>query len=147
MQCPDLDQLAAYQMDALEPAQYQPIHQHVTGCEACLRELAGLESTVRLVAALPPPNLPPDLWQGVAARLQAPRQHGFQWRRALAGTGVLATLAVGALLALFNSAHSLPVATGATASYAVRHEVLTAQDPLADRASLGVMLISQEEER
>jgi predicted anti-sigma-YlaC factor YlaD len=144
MQCPDLEQLGAFQTDAVDAAQRRRIAEHVAACDACRRELAAMDSAIRVVSTLPEPAIPVDLWPGIAARI-APHPHPVAtWWRALAGAGVLATLLVGSVL-VFRTPEPLPVASAEASSFVTRHEFLTTRDPLADRASLAVRMISQEE--
>ena len=144
MECPDLEQLAAFQTDAVDAAQRRRIGEHVAACDACRRELAALESAASAVASLPAPAMPDDLWPGIAARL-TPRPHPVMvWWRALAGAGVLTVLLLGSIQA-YRASQPLPMASTTASSLVTRHEFLAAQDPLTDRASLGVMIISQEE--
>jgi len=144
MNCPDLEQLAGFQTDAVDAAQRRRIGEHIAACDACRRELAALEGAVRSVSLLPEPAMPDDLWPGIAARI-APRPHPVAaWWRALAGAGVLATLLVGSLLA-FRTEPPLPAASAEASAYVTRHDLLSAQDPLADRAGLAVRLIAAED--
>ena len=147
MKCPEIEQLAALQTGALDAAHAERINTHVSACEACRRELAALETVVRTVSSLPAPAMPPDLWQGVAARIAVQPRRQSAWWRALTGAGVVATLLVGSALSYRWVSPTLPTASGDASVFVTRHELLSAQDPLADRASFGVMLISQEEQR
>jgi|GEM_PF-1646764 len=139
MQCPDLEQLADFQLEAVNEAQRRRIAEHVAACEACRRELAALENAASAVALLPEPAMPDDLWPGIAARL-APRRHPVAlWWRALAGAGMLAILLFGSMTA-YRARQPLPMASTQASAFVTRHELLAAQDPLADRASLAVRI-------
>jgi len=144
MKCPDIEQLAAYQTDALDAAERRRIGEHVTACETCRHELAALEEVAGMVSVLPQPAMPDNLWPGIAARLEPRRRSVSVWWRALAGAGVLSMLLMGSVQA-FRASQPLPVASQTASALVTRHEFLAAQDPLTDRASLGVMMISQEE--
>ena len=143
MKCPDIEQLAAYQTDALDAREHRRIGEHVAACEVCRQELAALEGVAEMVSALPQPAMPEDLWPGIAARLAPRRRPLTVWWRALAGAGVLAALLLGSAQA-YRASQPLPVASAEVSAFVTRHEFLATRDPLADRASLGVMLISQE---
>lgn len=144
MKCPDIEQLAAYQTDALAAAERRRIGEHVAACEACRKELAALEEAAVMVSALPPPAMPDNLWPGIAARLEPRRRPIAVWWRALVGAGMLAALLLGSAQA-YRASQPLPVASAEASAFVTRHEFLATRDPLADRASVGVMLISQEE--
>lgn len=143
MKCPTLDQLAEYQADVLSTAAAERVRQHVAGCAQCRQELAALAKTSDLLTVLPTPAMPDDLWAGVAARLpERPRQAAWWWRTAT-GIGLAAALVAGVTFTRLH-APTLPPASAVAASYVTNHQLLSAQDPLTDRASLGVMLASQE---
>ena len=147
MKCPTTEQLAKLQTGALDATQALRITDHVSACEACQDQLAALENVGRMIGMMPEPAMPADLWQGVAARITPQPRHGFAWRRAIAGAGIMVLLTIGSVLFNRTTAPPLATATGGAASFVSRHELLSAQDPLADRASIGVMLIAQEEWR
>ena len=145
MRCTNLEQLAAYQLDALDASHRARIATHLADCADCRRELAALAKTARLVETLPAPAVPDDLWPGVAARINVKTHPApFAWWKALAGAGVVATLLYGMLAAFTASSRSLPIASPSTSPFVARHVLLAAQDPLTDRAALGVLLISHE---
>jgi len=143
MRCPDLEQLADFQMEAVDAARRRHIAGHVAECETCRRELAALEKAAGAVALLPEPVMPDNLWPGIAARI-APRRHRVAvWWRALAGAGMLALLFFGSM-AVNRPSQPLPMASTEESAFVARHELLAAQDPLADRASLAVRMIAYE---
>ncbi|MHB0935777.1 MAG: zf-HC2 domain-containing protein [Armatimonadota bacterium] len=144
MKCPDIEQLAAYQTDAVNATERRRIDEHVAACATCRHELAALEEVAGMVSALPQPAMPDNLWPGVAARLEPRRTPVSAWWRALAGAGMLAVLLFGSVQA-YHASQPLPMASETASAFVTRHEFLTAQDPLVDRASVGVMMISQEE--
>lgn len=141
MPCPNQEQLAAYQTGLLGERTAQAVRTHVDACAACRRELAALATTMHLVEGLPTPALPDDLWPAVAARMQPRRVSRLWWKTAVAGVAVAASLYLGLVMA--REPEALPTTSVASASYVTTHELLAAQDPLADRASLGVLLLSQ----
>lgn len=141
MKCPTLEQLAEYLTEPL-PA---TLNQHVRQCTQCTRVIADLRRTVQAIETLPAPPLPDNLWGGVAARITArPVRAQFWWWRVAAGASVAASLALGLVLTHVSHAPALPVAPTASMAYSVDHQFLSAQDPLADRASLSVILASQQ---
>ncbi|MHB9026104.1 MAG: zf-HC2 domain-containing protein [Armatimonadota bacterium] len=145
MKCPTLDELAEYQADVLPTAAAERVRQHVAGCEPCRRELAALAEAGQLVAALPTPVTPDNLWAGVAARLPVhPHRSPLSWWwKTAAGFGLAAALFAGLT---FSRSHqgTLPMASSEAVTYVTDHQLLSARDPLADRAGLGVMLAAQE---
>ncbi|HEY3416029.1 MAG TPA: zf-HC2 domain-containing protein [Armatimonadota bacterium] len=143
MKCPTLDGLAEYQADVLSTAAAERVRQHVASCTHCRQELAALAKTGELLTVLPAPVLPDNLWAGVAARLpERPRQAAWWWRTAT-GIGLAAVLVASLTLTRLHPS-TLPPAPAEASAYVTNHQLLSAQDPLTDRASLGVMLVSQE---
>jgi anti-sigma factor RsiW len=65
-----LDDLAAYAVDALEPAERLAVDDHLAHCSACSAELAGHREALGALAAVEPP--PPEVWQDIAAAIGAP---------------------------------------------------------------------------
>ena len=144
MTCPRPETLAAYQLDALPACERAALNGHIAQCADCQRELALLARTAEVLSALPPPSPPDDLWSRVAARLPVvPVRTPFaHWRRVALGFGIAASL--GAILLTRQNVASLPAATRDAVPYVVHHELLTAQEPLADRASLGATLMTED---
>ena len=65
-----LDDLAAYAIDALDPAERQAVDDHLAHCSACQAELASHRETL---AALAPDGAPPaEVWQDISAAIGAP---------------------------------------------------------------------------
>jgi Anti-sigma-K factor rskA/Putative zinc-finger len=65
-----LDDLAAYAMDALDPAERHAVDDHLAGCSACRAELAGHRETLAALAPVEVP--PPEVWQHITAAVGAP---------------------------------------------------------------------------
>jgi len=65
-----LDDLAAYAVDALEPAERLAVDDHLAHCSDCSAELAGHREALGALATVEAP--PPEVWQGVAAAIGAP---------------------------------------------------------------------------
>ncbi|OPZ84293.1 MAG: hypothetical protein BWY76_01907 [bacterium ADurb.Bin429] len=140
--CPTIEQLAAFQAGLVTAQERKHLDGHLVTCAQCQHELAALISTTHLLARLPAPSMPADLWPGVAQRLQQRRQWRGLWWRVTASAGIAATLLVGVITYRGNQTGPLPTAPAMTASYVRNHQLLSAQDPLTDRASLGVALAS-----
>ncbi len=138
MTCPSLEHLAQYLAQELPPDRQERVRQHSATCETCRRELAGLARTAQVLAAMPAPAMPDHLWPGVALRLQARRA----WWPVPAAAGLALSLLLGSLAVHRLQPERLPPASPMANSYMADHQFLAAQDPLADRASLGVALTS-----
>jgi anti-sigma factor RsiW len=65
-----LDDLAAYAVDALEPAERLAVDDHLAHCSACSAELASHREALGALATVEAP--PPEVWQDVAAAIGAP---------------------------------------------------------------------------
>ena len=65
-----LDDLAAYAIDALDPAEQQAVDDHLVHCAACRAELAGHRET--LVALAPAEAPPPEVWRDITVAIGAP---------------------------------------------------------------------------
>jgi hypothetical protein len=141
-QCPTIEQLAAFDAGYVTAQERKRLDGHVATCAQCRHELAALNSTTHLLARLPAPTMPTDLWPGVAQRLQTRPRWSHLWWRVTASAGVAATLLVGFVAYRGNQTGPLPAAPAMTANYVRNHQLLSAQDPLADRASLGIALAS-----
>lgn len=141
MHCPRTDTLAAYETDALSSRQRAALQRHLAACAGCRQELEAQRRMVAALNALPAPALPEHLWQGVADRL-APRPV-FRWQWAI-GLGATAALALGILFTQLATPE-LPTAPVSASAYTLHHELLSARDPLADRATLGVLLAAQQD--
>ncbi|HEY3376502.1 MAG TPA: zf-HC2 domain-containing protein [Armatimonadota bacterium] len=145
MHCPNVHQLAEYLEGLGSPRLRQRLSNHLDGCARCQQEMGALQRTAQLLQDLPTPCVPDNLWAGVAARISsAPRRTMVPWLwRTAAGVGLTASLLVG-ILVTNRPQPSLPYATAATASYVSQHQLLSARDPLSDRASLGVQLAVEQ---
>jgi Anti-sigma-K factor rskA len=65
-----LDDLAAYAVDALEPAERFAVDDHLAHCSACSAELASHREALGALATAEAP--PPEVWQDIAAAIGAP---------------------------------------------------------------------------
>lgn len=107
MTCPHTIDVAAYVLDALEPAQAQRLSEHLTGCAECrpaYDELRDLPTVLRQLDpddVLTPVELPDTLCDELLARA-AVRQHRHSRRRmfglAAAAVALLAGVATGTAL-------------------------------------------------
>jgi Anti-sigma-K factor rskA, C-terminal/Putative zinc-finger len=64
------DDLAAYAVDALDPAAQQAVDDHLAQCSACRAELAGHRETLRALASAEAP--PSEVWQRITAAIGSP---------------------------------------------------------------------------
>lgn len=145
MRCPNVFQLAEYLEGICAPRVCQRIANHIDECAQCQQEVAALQQTSSMLVVLPIPRIPRNLWPGVASRINIdPRRTVMPWLwRTAAGVGLAVSLFVG-ILAVNQSQQTLPYATAATDSYMSQHQLLSARDPLADRASIGVSLAADQ---
>ncbi|OLR94413.1 anti-sigma factor family protein [Actinokineospora bangkokensis] len=96
------ESLGAFALDQLTPAERTAVQAHLDGCPTCraeLTELAELAEPLRRVdpdRLLPTPALPPDLWDGITARIRAERRRPRppHLRRALAATAAAAAVVI-----------------------------------------------------
>jgi Anti-sigma-K factor rskA/Putative zinc-finger len=115
------DDLAAYLLDALEPAEKRALDEHLSGCTTCTERLRWMAPAVDVLPATVTPHQPPpelksrlmDVVQRESAMIESaadperaaradgssrrrlPRLGGFSLRPALAGIGVFLLLAAG----------------------------------------------------
>lgn len=145
MHCPTVNELAEYLEGLCTLRQQQRLSKHLDGCAHCRQEIMALQLSTQMLQGLPTPCIPDNLWSGVAARIAAPPRRTvapWLWRTS-AGIGLAASLLVGMLITN-RPQPPLPYATSATAPYVSQHQLLSARDPLADRASLGVRLAAEQ---
>jgi hypothetical protein len=92
MTCPHTVDVAAYLLDALEPAEAQQVREHVTGCEECRPEYEQLQGLPILLHRLTPSDvdeivdpteLPETMYEQLLAR--AATQRGRRTRRRVLG--------------------------------------------------------------
>jgi Anti-sigma-K factor rskA len=65
-----LDDLAAYAIDALDPAERRAVDNHLALCSACSAELADHRETLGALASVEVP--PPEVWHHITAAIGAP---------------------------------------------------------------------------
>jgi anti-sigma factor RsiW len=145
--CRDIQALLpAYSVAALSATQAEMVRAHCAGCAACAAELAALERTGTLLAALPRPEPPAGLWDGVAAATidRAPRRAPLPWWKPALTLAGLALVLVGGWVR-HTATTPLPALQGTPAAYAVEYRLAHLQDPLADRAAVGLTLVEGTE--
>ncbi|MCX7826166.1 MAG: zf-HC2 domain-containing protein [Verrucomicrobiae bacterium] len=145
--CKDIQaQLADYVVGALTDAQRAEIERHIRDCAACARERLALERTGALLNALRPQETPAQLWDAVRNVIESEQRRpwlerlreAFAFPRPayVAGAAVLA-LAAGLYLMVLRPP---PPAGAETDNYIEQHGLMAWNDPLSDKAALGVML-------
>lgn len=103
-----LDDLAAYALGSLEPAQHERIDRHVRVCVACAGHLGEYRGVVGVLpVALAPVAPPADVWTTIRAELRARDTAGASarrptFRRWLPVTGWLTAAALAAVLITWN---------------------------------------------
>lgn len=145
MRCPTDHTMAKYIADRCSARQQRQISLHIDECARCQQEVAIFHRLTNILETLPPAQMPANLWSGVAERIATHPQHHI-FRRfwpALAGVGVAASLLAGLLLTNHQQP-LLPSPSLGVAEYVSQHQLLSARDPFADRASLGVILASEQ---
>ncbi|MCX6910823.1 MAG: zf-HC2 domain-containing protein [Verrucomicrobia bacterium] len=155
--CKDIQaQLADFTVGALHEQERAEIERHLQGCAACQRELSVLRRTGSLLDATEPEEAPADLWQSIRREIEHPNQEPARalwwetlfpsrWPR-LAYAGLAATAVVAVALVMTFSRLS-PAGDDETQDFILRHGMLAWNDPLSDKAALGVMLGRSETER
>lgn len=145
MQCPNARQLAEYHEGLGAPSEIIRLTRHIDACPRCRQEILALQRTAQMLAAMPAPRIPADLWMGVAARITAPpRRLRAHWLgKTAAGFGVAACVITAVLFGV-RQQPALPSAIASASPYVTQHQLLSARDPLADRANLGVLLATRE---
>ena len=148
--CKDIQsQLADFAVGALEERERMEIKRHLQECPACQRELSALQRTRELLDALEPEEAPADLWQCIRRDIGTPKQEPARaawwetllparWPR-LAYAGLAATV-VAMVVLIVTISQPLPTQDDEVQDFLVRHSMLAWNDPLSDKAALGVML-------
>ncbi len=148
MRCEECrDNLAEYSLDALDDAQAVSMREHLLACVDCRAELAAFERLDELLTPVEEARPETNLWAGVSARIAprqsvAPRWWSLHWQPALAAAAVLVMLVMGGLM---MSAKTPVLTAGSTmlaADYQEQQVIAEWSQPLADDASLGLMLAS-----
>lgn len=133
------EELSAYLLDALEPAETEAFERHLGGCERCQGELRWLEPAVDVLPASVPQHPPPPELRGrilatarAEARQARPSEPGLlgRWRpalrpaAALAATAAVAAGAVGYLIGEQEGTQTTTVPVTAMAGTGVEGELV-----------------------
>lgn len=147
-------QLSDYIVGNLGAGERRRIKEHLSICLECSKELVCLEETGRIVEALEQVEPPVGLWNGVYNRITQPeeeirrqRSH-WGWPKRVMAMGSFAAAAVVMAVGLINGPErheSLPLADSAMQEYVRGHAMLSAQNPFADRVSLGTLANASSE--
>lgn len=148
--CKDIQtQLADFAVGALQEPERAEIGRHLHECAACLRELNVLRRTGTVLDALEPEDAPAGLWQSIRREVETskPEPASAPWwemmfparwpRLAYAGLAAAAILAVALFITVSRFA---PTEDDETQDFLLRHGMLAWNDPLSDKAALGVIL-------
>lgn len=152
--CKDIQtQLADFAVGAIHERERTEIEHHLQACAACQQELSALQRTGTLLDATEPEEAPADLWQSIRRDIEAPKPEPARvpwwealfparWPR-LAYAGLAAT-AVALVALIVTISQPVPTRDDETQDLLVRHSMLAWNDPLSDKAALGVMLGRRE---
>ncbi|MCX6898235.1 MAG: zf-HC2 domain-containing protein [Verrucomicrobia bacterium] len=148
--CKDIqNQLADFAVGVLVERERAEVERHFQECPTCQRELSALQRTGAVLDALEPEEAPAGLWQSIRREIETPKQepaHAPWWemlfpaqwpRLAYAGLAATAILAVALLVTVSRLS---PAEDDETQDFLQRHGMLAWNDPLSDKAALGVML-------
>ena len=148
--CKDIQsQLADFAVGALREQEIVEIGRHLQECPVCQRELGALRRIGSLLDVTEPEEAPADLWQSIRREIETPRQEPARaawwetlfparWPR-LAYAGLAATAVVAVALVMTFSRLST-AEDDETQDFILRHGMLAWNDPLSDKAALGVLL-------
>jgi len=155
--CKDIQpQLADFVVGALQEEARAEIERHLHECAACQRELSALQRAGATLGALEMEEAPAGLWQSIRREIEAPKQEPVRaawwevlfparWPRlAYAGVTAMAVLAAALILTV---SRPLPTEDDETQDFLLRHGMLAWNDPLSDKAALGVILGRSENEQ
>jgi len=152
--CKDIQaQLADFAVGALQEQEHAEIKRHLQECADCGRELSALQRAGALLDATELEDAPADLWQSIRRDIEAPKLEPARapwwetlfparWPR-LAYAGLAATAVVAVALVMTFS-RLAPAGDDETQDFILRHGMLAWNDPLSDKAALGVMLGQSE---
>jgi predicted anti-sigma-YlaC factor YlaD len=133
--------LPLYSVEALPPREQARVTAHLAQCPACQAELTALTRAVAMLEQLPTPVPPSGLWAGIAAvTVQQPARRLVWWQPAVA-TATLALLLAGGWLLRPISPTPLSAGGAMANAYAAQYRLSQMQDPLADRAGVGLLLV------
>jgi anti-sigma factor RsiW len=140
-------QLSAYLDDELTSADAEEVRQHLSECEPCQAELAGLRAMQHLLGRLAEPEPPPGFLADLQAR--AARAHPrarpwwpFAWwpRPALAAAAVVLAVVLVAVPVLRGHRDRLRAAEIGPDLFVRAAVQSAAEDPFMDRAYIGLVV-------
>ncbi|MHB8993785.1 MAG: hypothetical protein ACYC63_00875 [Armatimonadota bacterium] len=147
MKCRHQQKLAEYQAGALCARDHVVVRDHLPQCPTCRQELAALQTTCDLLQPMPLLDAPAHTWAQVQSRL-APRRRTStvvrQWSPAFAAALLLIVVAMALLPGLYLGVPQTGVPD--TDGYAQVQLAAAWDNPLADKAALGLALIAMEDE-
>jgi anti-sigma factor RsiW len=155
--CKDIQtQLADFAVGALPEPERGEIERHLQTCAACQRELRALQRVGAALDALPPEEATAGLWSAIRREIEPPKPEPVstpwwealfpaRWPR-LACAGLAAT-ALALVALVLTVSEPWPSEEDETQDFLLRHGMLAWNDPLSDKAALGVMLGRSETER
>ena len=139
--------LAEHAVGLLEGRERAEVERHLETCAACQRELRALQRTGTLLNAMPQEEPPPDLWDAVRRQIEAPTREPARasWQAMfrlprLAYATVAAAIIVTAVVLLNPPRPPSASEVAEGADYIERHEMLAWNDPLSDKAALGLIV-------
>lgn len=148
--------LAEYSVGLLDVSEREAIEAHVAGCASCARELRALQRVDSLLGAVRPEEPPAQLWENIRARIESTPQGSPTpaWRgwltvpRLALGSAAIAAL----MLAALHFGDLLPRQSDAPlhdnpTQLMQTHQMMSWDDPLSDKAALGVLLATRSQAR
>jgi hypothetical protein len=142
MNCTNTIDVAAYLLDALEPAEIERMREHLPECPDCRTEYDELRGLPTLLGTLTmadvedivaPTELPEELYEALIARA-ATRHRKHAWNRLLGVTVGLALLVAGVITGVAATNQPAPVATSWTLSATDPHTHVHASIVLTARS-------------
>lgn len=141
MTCRMQKELSDYQAGALDERRRAAVEQHLASCHACQRELMALNRTVALLQAAPQHDAPPRVWAGIAREIAPRRRHAARsWVPAFAAAILVAVVILAVVLPMIHGSFLAPQDSFADVQLAVAWD-----NPLADKAALGLALLATED--
>jgi anti-sigma factor RsiW len=141
--------LSAYLDGELGTAERRAVETHLRTCPVCRRDLAELEQVKTLLGALPEVEPPAGLFADIRRELERPApvlgplggwlRGAFRRPAVVAAAALLAVLLIALPLAK-GRIDRLQAANVGADVYVREHALLSATDPFADRAYLGLLI-------
>lgn len=134
-------ELADYQAGALDERRRAAVEQHLASCHTCQRELMALNRTVALLEAAPQVDAPARVWAGIAQEIAPRRRHAARaWVPAFAAAILIAVVILAVVLPMTHGSF-----LGTQDSFADVQLAVAWDNPLADKAALGLALLATED--